>query len=82
MIKECLQLRLPKGTPCFENGVKRTVCPLDFCPTADYLHQNPEENLWNALHTHGVMSDSYVGDVGRGIYIETIAKLRLQGEQK
>ena len=37
MSKECLQQKLPIGTPCFQIDVKRTICSLDYCPVAKHL---------------------------------------------
>lgn len=73
MNKECLQLEEPRGTPCFEIDVQRTVCSLDYCPAAKYLQEHIDADKWDTLHTHCVMSDTYRGDDGKGEFIATIA---------
>jgi len=75
MSKECLQQKLPIGSPCFQIDVKRTICSLDYCPVAKHLENQPQAQLWDALHYHCVMSDTYIGKDGRGEFIATIAKL-------
>lgn len=82
MAKECLQMATPVGTPCFEIDAKRTVCPLDYCPAARHLDENPTVRLWDALHTYCVMSDTYCGTDGRGLFIATIARLAQNRELK